>query len=164
VQAGLARAREEFVVVCDADHDRGPAQAASLLAPFRDASVGLAASVRPTAALSVPQRLGNALATLLIAAFWGRRFHDLGPFRALRRTGWPPGVLTDRGYGWNLEMNVRALVRGIGVAEVPLPAGLRQHGVDRISRTLRGVVAAAWGMLRTLYLLREETCSRPSSS
>lgn len=157
VKAGLARAREEVMIVCDADHDLGPAQAAALLAPFKDVAVGLVTGVRPAAGMSLPQRLGNALVTFLIGAFWGRRFHDLGPFRALRRERW---ALTDTGYGWNVEMNVRALEMGLKVVEVPLPAGARAHGRDRISRTVRGVMAAGWGILRRLYLLRE--CARPS--
>ena len=35
-------------------------------------------------ALTPVQRFGNALACTLIALGWGRRFEDLGPFRALR--------------------------------------------------------------------------------
>jgi hypothetical protein len=165
VRAGLSAAGPaEFLIVCDADHALGPAQASALLSPFRDPAVGLVTAARPAAALSGPQRIGNALVTALVAILWGRRFHDLGPFRALRRANWPEGALTDAGYGWNVEMNVRAIELGFTVVEVPLPAGRRVHGRDRISRTLRGVVGAGFGMLRRLHALREESCLRPSSS
>jgi hypothetical protein len=167
VRAGLAELADDvdFAIVCDADHGRGPDQASALLAPFRDPLVGLVTAARVRARLSLPQRLGNELAAFLIAIGWGRRFHDLGPFRALRRAAWPDGALTDAGFGWNVEMNVRALELGLGVVEVGLPASARAHGDDRISGTLRGVLGAGYGILRQLHRLRQEqSCRRPSSS
>ncbi|MEM8882859.1 MAG: glycosyltransferase [Planctomycetota bacterium] len=167
VQAGLAKLRGEvdYAVICDADHADGPRQVEALLAPFRDRSVGLVcAARRRTKHLSAPQRLGNALACFLIALGWGRRFEDLGPFRALRVSMWPADALRDKSFGWNVEMNVRALERGMDVVEVELPAGERPFGENQISGTLRGVVGAGWGILTKLYVLREESCGRPSSS
>jgi hypothetical protein len=165
VQAGLALLRDdvEIAIVCDADHAAGPRQAEALLAPFTDPDVGLVCAARgPSRHLSLPQRLGNRLACLLIALGWGRRFEDLGPFRALRLSKWPRLALRDKGFGWNVEMNVRAIELGMRVVEVELPAAGRRHGVNRISGTLRGVMGAGWGILTKLYALREESCGRPS--
>ncbi|MHC4819938.1 MAG: glycosyltransferase, partial [Planctomycetota bacterium] len=150
VRAGLAELAGDvdFAIVCDADHGRGPDQARALLAPFRDAGVGLVTAARVDARLSLPQRLGNGLAAFLIAVGWGRRFHDLGPFRALRLAAWPAGALTDAGFGWNVEMNVRAIELRLGVVEVGLPASQRAHGENRISGTFTGVVGAGYGILR----------------
>ena len=100
-------------------------------------------------------RLAAGIATLLIAVGWGRRFHDLGPFRALRLKAWVGRLPADPAFGWNVEMNVRALEAGLEVREVPLPASIRPHGRNRISGTLRGIAGAGYGMLRRLYLLRE---------
>jgi hypothetical protein len=163
VLAGMEAAESEFMVVSDADHDAGPRQVDALLAPFGDPAVGLVSAARTDpGALSLSQRFGNALATLLIELGWGRRFHDLGPFRALRRGVWPDGALSDTGFGFNVEMNVRALERGLKIVEVALPAGRRRHGEDRISGTLRGVLGAGYGILRRLYRLREQSCRLPS--
>jgi len=165
VQAGLRALRGEvaYAVVCDADHPDGPRQAEALLAPFSDKQVGLvSAARRRTPHLTPPQRVGNALACWLIALGWGRRFEDLGPFRALKLSRWPNGTLHDKGFGWNVEMNVRALELGMECVEVDLPASPRPHGEDRISGTLRGVVGAGWGILSKLYALREESCGRVS--
>jgi hypothetical protein len=166
VQAGLAKLRGEveIAVVCDADHPAGPRQVESLLAPFSDRNVGLVCAARRAGGLTLPQRFGNALACFLIALGWGRRFADLGPFRALRLPQWPNGSLRDKGFGWNVEMNVRAIELGMKVVEVELPASERTHGKNRISGTLRGVLGAGWGILTKLYALREESCGRPSSS
>ena len=167
VSAGLEKLRGvvEYAVVCDADHPEGPRQVEALLAPFADKRVGLVcAARRRTRHLTPPQRFGNALACWLIALGWGRRFEDLGPFRALRLRRFPRGALRDKGFGWNVEMNVRALERGIECVEVDLPASERLHGENQISGTLRGVVGAGWGILTKLYALREESCAPRSSS
>jgi len=165
-RAGLVALRRcgvDLAVICDADHGLGPGQISSLLEPFRDPDVALVAAARTRAsALSAPQRFGNALATFLIVVGWGRWFHDLGPYRALRLGAWPPEALRDPGFGWNVEMNVRALELGLGAVEVPLEAGQREFGENEISRTLSGVARAAWGILSQLYRLREEACARPS--
>ena len=167
VRAGLAqlRARVDFAVVCDADHALGSRQVEALLAPFADARVGLVCGARvATPDLTRAQRFGNRLACVLIGFGWGRHFSDLGPFRAVRFSQWPRGAVRDYGYGWNVEMNVRALENGMEVVEVALPAGKRPHGENIITGTWRGVAGAGWGMLSKLYALREETCERPSSS
>ena len=166
VLAGMEEAGDvAFAVVSDADHGRGPEQVEALLAPFSDPAVGLVAAARSDArGQSAPQRMGNALTTLLIALGWGRRFRDLGPFRALRRAAWPAGTLRDRGFGFNVEMNVRALELGMAVVEVALPASERRFGRNRIGGTVKGVVRAGGGILSRLWRLREETCGTPSSS
>jgi hypothetical protein len=166
VKAGMAAAGTvDYIVICDADHDLGPAQVSALLAPFADPEVALVCAARgQSPSLSVPQRLGNTLITAAIAAGFGRWFHDLGPYRALRRTAWPDGLLQDAGFGVNVEGNVRALQRGMKVVEVMLPAGTRAHGRNRISATLRGVVRAGKGMIVRLFRLGLEPWPRPSSS
>ena len=167
VRAGMEKLRGvvKYAVICDADHPDGPRQVEALLAPFADKRVGLvAAARRRTKHLTPPQRFGNALACWLIAWGWGRRFEDLGPFRALDLRRWRRGSLRDSGFGWNVEMNVRALEGSMRVVEVDLPAGERIHGDNKITGTLRGVVGAGWGILSKLYALREESCKPPSSS
>ena len=152
----------DFVVVADADHRHGPAQVRALLAPLADPRVALVTGARPPGSMTAPQRFGNALASVLIGIGWGVRFADFGAFRALRRAALPLAVLTDRGFGWNVEMNVRALERGHEVVEVALPPARRLHGRDRISAGLRGVLGAGWGILWRIQRLREQACARPS--
>ncbi len=156
VRSGLAAARDaDFVVVCDADHLRAPEQLEALLAPFSDPRIGLVTAARSLASpLTWLQRLGNRLVTWLIALGWGRRFHDLGPLRALRVSTWRRIPMRDDGFGWNVEMNVRALQADIGVVEVGLDSGHRRHGRNRITGTLGGSVSAGAGMLLRLYRLR----------
>lgn len=155
VLAGLEAAGPvDFLVVCDADHAEGPDTVGALLEPLRDPAVGLVCAARATRrGQSGAQRVGNALVLALLARLLGRRFHDLGPFRALRRADWPSGALVDRGFGINVEMHARALRRGIGLVELELPRAPRVHGEDRIGGTWRGVLRAGRDMLMRLLLV-----------
>jgi hypothetical protein len=163
VAAGWREAApSDFLVVCDADYVDAPDHADRLLAPMSDPRVGLVTGARTDGRLPFAQRCGNRLATFLIGLFWGRRFHDLGPFRALRRRSLPVDAMRDRAFGWNVEMNVRALQNGVEVVEVAVPSGRRTFGRDRIGSTLRGILGAGRGILARIRTLREESCTRPS--
>ena len=162
VAAGLdALVDCDVAIVCDADQLGGPARHGALLAPFADPGVALVCGARGDDSPLAPlQRLGNALVCALIALGWSARFRDLGPFRAIRLAAWPDFGIEDRGYGWNVEMNVRALEAGHRVVEVPIVSGARVHGRDRITGTWRGTFGAAWGMCSRLYRLREAHAQR----
>ena len=56
----------------------------------------------------------------LIRAVYRHRFHDLGPMRAIRFAALVALGMSDRGAGWDVEMQVRALKLGIAIAEVPV--------------------------------------------
>ncbi len=161
VSAGLAATADvDYAVVCDADHAEGPTQLGALLAPLADPGCALVTAARSDPhRLTLLQRAGNALVTALIGLGWGRWLRDLGPYRALRVAAWRDVPLLDRRFGWNVEMNVRALQRGLGVVEVSLPSGGRRHGRNRITGSWRSSLAAGWGMLRRLLLLRADAPS-----
>ncbi len=107
--------------------------------------------------LTPTQRFGNALGCALIALGWGRRFCDMGSLRAIRRDAFERLALQDRAFGWNVEMQVRAIEHGLRLAEVPVEFHARAAGDSKISGNLRGIVRAGWGILAMvgrLYLRR----------
>jgi len=97
--------------------------------------------------LTITQRFGNALCCALIALGWGRRFRDMASLRAIRRGAFERLKLADRGFGWNVEMQVRAVEHGLWIAEVPVCFHPRVAGVSKISGNLSGIVRAGWGIL-----------------
>ncbi len=99
------------------------------------------------ARLTPTQRFGNALACHLIALGWGRRFRDMAALRAIRRGAFERLQLADRGFGWNVEMQVRAVEHGLRIAEVPVQFHPRTAGESKISGNLRGIIRAGWGIL-----------------
>ena len=97
--------------------------------------------------LTPTQRFGNALCCELIALGWGRRFRDMASLRAIRWSAFERLQLADRGFGWNVEMQVRAVERGLRIAEVPVQFFPRAAGESKISGNLRGIIRAGWGIL-----------------
>ncbi len=143
--AGLAgHGREGIVVFMDGDGADDPADLRRLLEPFRhgaDLVLGQR-DVAEQGATTLPQRLGNAFLLALIGALTGRRWRDLGPFRAIRA-----GVMRDlrmrhRTYGWTAEMQMRVHARGLRVVEVPVRHRRRIGGTSKVSGDLRAVLRA----------------------
>ena len=92
------------------------------------------------------QRLGNSFCCRLLWAGWGRLFHDLGSLRLIRYEAWRLLQLRDRGFGWNVEMQVRAVEERLTVVELPVRYYARGQGVSKISGSVRGTLKAAAGM------------------
>jgi len=119
--------------------------------------------------LTPTQRFGNALCCAPIALGWGRRFHDMASLRAIRRSAFERLKLADRGFGWNVEMQVRAVEHGLRIAEVPVCFHPRVAGESKISGNLSGIVRAGWGiiaMVGKLYASRapRSTWQTPAAS
>src|SRR3954464_1184583 len=66
------------------------------------------------------QRFGNRLCCWLIYLGWGKRFKDMGSLRLVRASVLRDLNLKDRGFGWNIEMQVRAIELGVRIAELPV--------------------------------------------
>lgn len=159
-QAGIRHLSEDppdVVVVLDADHADDPADLDAVLEPIRSGRADLVCGNRVGSAepgsLGPHVRWGNALATGLIRLLFGRRFHDMGPFRAVTWEALQRMQLRDPAYGWNAEMQVRALQEGLRVVEVPVRYRARK-GRSKISGTLRGTLGAGAGILGMIVRLR----------
>lgn len=109
--------------------------------------------------MPLPQRFGNWLAPALIRWLWGWRFADLGPQRAIRAEAFRLLDLQDRGFGWTVEMQVRAVEAGLRIAEIPVRTFPRPAGESKISGNLRGSLAAGAIILKTIARL----ACRPAS-
>jgi glycosyltransferase involved in cell wall biosynthesis len=105
------------------------------------------------AAMTPVQRFGNWLATTLIWLGWGYHYCDLGPLRLIRRSALETIKMQDRGFGWTVEMQVRAIECGLRICEHPVNYHLRQGGSSKISGTIRGSVKAGTIILSTLGYL-----------
>ena len=90
-------------------------------------------------ALSVPQQFGNKLASFLVRTLWSSDVTDLGPFRATTHAVLADLQMTDRQFGWTVEMQVKALQKDKVMVEVPVSTRQRL-GKSKISGTVRGVV------------------------
>jgi glycosyltransferase involved in cell wall biosynthesis len=144
----------DVVVFMDGDFSDYPDELPKLLQPIADGkdlvigsrTLGNAAP----GSLTIPQRFGNWLATGLIRLFYGFRFTDLGPFRAIR---WEKLLLLkmeDPDFGWTVEMQVKALKHQLACAEVPV-SYRRRIGRSKISGTVKGSILAGYKILWTIF-------------
>ena len=104
---------------------------------------------RERGALSLQQRVGNAIASSALRALYGARYTDLGPFRAIRWDVLEALEMRDRNYGWTVEMQIKAARHGVPYREVPVSYRPR-IGISKVSGTVRGSVGAG---VKILWLL-----------
>ena len=92
---------------------------------------------------------GNRLACFLMRYLFRVRFTDLGPFRAIRYRALRALAMSDRNFGWTVEMQIKAVRAGLRIVEVPVPYR-RRVGRSKISGTLWGSVKAG---VKILYMI-----------
>ena len=146
----------DVVVFVDGDRSILPEQTLRLLDALAGADLVIGARTLGTieaGALTPPQRFGNTFAVGLIRLFWGVRFVDLGPFRAIRSAALASLLMRDETYGWTVEMQVKAMQRGLRVLEVPVDS-LCRLGHSKISGTVRGVIGAGIGIIGMILRLK----------
>ena len=136
----------EVIVFLDGDFSDRPEQMARLVDPIveDEADFVLGNRVceeRDGHSMTRFQRMGNRLACGLINGLWGARYSDLGPFRAIRRSALQSLELRDRNFGWTVEMQIKAVRRGLRVQEVST-SYRRRIGHSKISGTFSGAVGA----------------------
>jgi len=155
--AGIAAldARSEIVVFLDADYSDYPEEIEILVAPLLDHQADMVIGTRTQessarAALNLQQRWGNWLATTLIRRRFRVAYTDLGPFRAVRRDALERLSMTDRNFGWTVEMQIKAAQLNLRVVEVPVRYRIR-IGRSKISGTLKGTVSAGAKILYTIF-------------
>ena len=153
---GLRRhGRTGIVVFMDGDGADDPADLPTLLAPFADGAdlvVGQrSGDLRRTQ--TFPQRMGNIVVLGLVQALFHRRFADLGPFRAIRAEALRSMEMNHLTYGWTVEMQIKALTRGLKVVEVPVRHRDRIAGQSKVSGNLRAVARAGFVMPLTVVRL-----------
>ena len=144
----------DVVVFLDGDHSDYPEELPALLEPIALGAADLVIGSRvlgraAPGSLAPQQRIGNWLACRLIALRFGRRFTDLGPFRAIRYAPLQGLQLRDPAFGWNVEMHLKALKAGLRIVEVPVRYRPR-IGRSKISGTVLGTLRAGVGILGTI--------------
>jgi len=145
----------DVVVFMDADGSDLPSDAGALIEPIVQDEADLVIGSRELGtaepgSLSPHQRLGNRLAVWLVSLLYGRQYTDLGPFRAIRRSALERLGMRDTNFGWTIEMQVKAVQRGLRIAEAPVAYRKRQAGQSKISGSLLGSAAAGAKILWTV--------------
>ncbi len=141
----------EALAFLDADGSSRPEELDRLLAPIREGRADMVIGRRPAnSPMTPPQRWGTRLAANLIRLRWRRRCADIGPFRAITRESYSRLGMQDQTWGWTVEMQILAVLKGLRVEEVPTSWERRIAGKSKISGTVGGVVRAGGRILWTI--------------
>jgi len=155
--AGIAAAgHADILVFLDGDASDFPENMSELVEPIilNEADFVLGSRLTGEAeqgSLTLPQRFGNQLACFLMRLFWGSRFTDLGPFRAIRCSALRHLNMQAPTFGWTVEMQIRVLKSKMRYREIPVRYRKR-IGTSKISGTVKGVILAGYYILGTIFL------------
>ena len=155
--AGLLAATSEVVCVMDADASFDPRDlpvvAGPVLAGDTDLMLGrrCPTATGATARGSWPMhaRVGNWVLAAELRRRIGVPVRDLGPMRAARREALLALPMSDRRFGYPLEMVVRAAEAGWRIAEADVPYHPRT-GKSKVTGTFTGTVRTVRDMRRVL--------------
>jgi glycosyltransferase involved in cell wall biosynthesis len=145
----------DIVVFLDADHSDYPEEMTQLINPILLSDVDLvigsrALGTKEQGAMTIQQIFGNWVATRLLELFYGVRFTDLGPFRAIKFSALLELDMRDQTYGWTVEMQLKAAKKKMKCMEVPVRYRKR-IGFSKISGTIKGTILAGYKIITTIF-------------
>lgn len=150
--------KTDIVVFLDGDYSDYPQEIPDVLAPIFETDMDMVIGSRvlgkrEKGSLTPQQVFGNWLATKLIRLFYGAKFTDLGPFRAIKSTSLEQLKMSDKTYGWTIEMQIKAAKHKMKFCEVPVNYKKR-IGVSKVSGTIKGTVLAGIKIIFAVFKYR----------
>ena len=152
--AGLAASSADVVCFMDCDGSLDPEELPAIVAPVAAGRADLVMGARRALAGAWPwhARAANRALGRIVGARAGGSLRDLGPMRAARREALLGLGMTDRGFGWPLEMALRAAIAGWRIEEVQVSYAGRA-GRSKVTGTVGGTLRAAKDMTRVLVAI-----------
>tara|TARA_R110002072_G_scaffold145129_7_gene291370 strand:- start:3226 stop:3933 length:708 start_codon:yes stop_codon:yes gene_type:complete len=147
--------KPDIIVFLDGDYSDYPEQLTELVAPIinNDIDFVIGARVkelRETGSMTPQQVFGNWLATFLMKLFFGAKYTDLGPFRAIKYQKLLQLEMEDKTYGWTVEMQLKAIKQKFSYIEIPMKYRNR-IGVSKVSGTVKGSIFAGVKILGWIF-------------
>jgi glycosyltransferase involved in cell wall biosynthesis len=150
--AGLVAADSDIVCFMDADASLNPQDLPQVAGPVRLGAADLVLGRRMTRSLGswpVHARVANKVLALELRRRTGVRLRDLGPMRCARREQLLGLGLSDRRFGYPLEMVMAAATADWRIDEVDIPY-LPRSGRSKVTGTVSGTVRTVRDMRRVL--------------
>jgi glycosyltransferase involved in cell wall biosynthesis len=136
----------EILVFLDGDFSDFPQELTKVIQPILDNKADFVVGarvkeLRESGSLTPQQVFGNCLACFLMKILYQSSFTDLGPFRAIRWDTLKNLKMSDKTYGWTIEMQLKVLRQEISYQEVPV-SYKKRIGVSKVSGTVKGTIFA----------------------
>jgi glycosyltransferase involved in cell wall biosynthesis len=91
----------------------------------------------------------------MVRVLYGHRYTDMCAFRAIRRHTLERMKMSEMTFGWNLEMQIKAVQMGLRVVEVPVNYRCRVGGVSKVSGDLKASLNAAMKIFGVFWRVRK---------
>ena len=149
----------EILVFMDGDGADVIAEMPKLLGPVERNEVDFAIGSRirgerEPGSMLASQVFAGHLIGCLVKVFYGFRYTDMGAFRAIRRSALERMKMTEMTYGWNLEMQIKAVQEELRILEVPVAYRCRIGGESKVSGNLSASFKAAARIFSVLIRTR----------
>lgn len=147
--------KPDVIVYIDGDYSDYPEELTKLVKPIIEEDIDFVIGarnkeLREQDSMTPQQIFGNWLATFLMKLFFGAKFTDLGPFRAIKYDKLLELQMEDKTYGWTVEMQLKALKKKLTYTEVPVRYKKR-IGISKVSGTLKGSIFAGIKILSWIF-------------
>ena len=147
--------KPDIIVFLDGDYSDYPEELTKIIAPILEQNIDLVIGarvpeLRERDAVTPQQIFGNWLACSLMKLFFKANYTDLGPFRAIKYDKLLNLNMTDKTYGWTVEMQLKALKQKLSYTEVPVHYKKR-IGVSKVSGTIKGSIFAGIKILTWIF-------------
>jgi glycosyltransferase involved in cell wall biosynthesis len=154
---GIAHAiknKADIIAFMDGDNSDYPDELPDVIRPIQkdgyEMVIGSRMLGRREPGALLPQAIiGNWVACFLIRMFWGYKFTDLGPLRAVRTDALQKMKMSDPTFGWTVEMQIKAAKLKLKCTEVPVRYRKR-IGNSKVTGTLSGTLQASMNILYTI--------------
>lgn len=136
----------DVVVFLDGDFSDYPVELIKIIAPIQNNEVDFVVGarvkeLREEGSMTPQQIFGNWLACFLMKGLFNSTFTDLGPFRAIKWETLQSLKMSDKTYGWTVEMQLKVLRQKISHKEIPV-SYKKRIGVSKVSGTIKGTIFA----------------------
>ncbi len=149
----LKTVNPDIVVFVDGNHSDHPDEIIKLVGPIVKEDYDLVCGSRvmgdiQEGALRAPVRFGNFLATVLIRLFYGFKYTDVGPFRAIKFDKLLRLDMSDN-LGWTVEMQAKAVRSGYKIKEVPV-SYRSGTGKSKLTGNIKGIAKVGYRIVRAI--------------
>ena len=160
MRAGVAAAlpTSEILVFLDGDGADAVEHMARLVDPIAagEADFVLSSRIagREAGSMLSSQIFAAHLISALVWVLYRFRYTDMSAFRAIRRTSLEAMHMREMTFGWNLEMQVKAVQQGLRIREIALPYRCRMGGESKVSGNLKASFQAGMRILGVFFRVR----------
>lgn len=145
----------DILVFLDGDFSDFPQELTKVIQPIKNNSADFVVGarvkeLRQLGSLTPQQVFGNWLACFLMKILYRSSFTDLGPFRAIRWSTIEKLQMSDKTYGWTIEMQLKVICQKIAYQEVPV-SYKKRIGVSKVSGTVKGTIFAGMKIIGWIF-------------